>query len=118
MRVKIASIADRADLDKERIVMKVLSDTDIGSYAVFNAEVQNGVVTTGVQDVFWFPDKKVSEGDFVVLYTKRGKQSEKKLHVGGKMTHFFYWGSSTPKWKTGGTAPVLLFISEWEAFTE
>lgn len=118
MRVKITSIADRADLNKERIVMKVLSDTDIGGYAVFDAEYQEGIVTTGVQDVFWFPDKKVSAGDFVVLYTKRGKPSEKKLPIRGKTTHFFYWGSSSPKWNTDGTTPVLLFISEWEAFTE
>jgi hypothetical protein len=118
MRIKITSIADRADLTKERIVMKVLSDTNIGDYAVFDAEYRHGTVTTGVRDVFWFPDKDVSSGDIVVLYTKRAKQSEKILKASRKTAHFFYWGSTKPKWETERTVPVLMSISEWEAFTE
>jgi hypothetical protein len=115
VKVKIQSIADRGVPDKERIVMNVLSDTDIGGYAIFEASFRDGTVTTGVYDVFWFPDKQVNVGDYVVLYTKSGTQSEKTLK-NGKKSHFFYWGSAGTKWDTKRSAPVLLLISEWSAF--
>jgi hypothetical protein len=115
MKVKITSIADLGVLEKERIVMKVLSSTDIGSYVIFEAIYREGNITTGVKNVFWFPDKEVSAGDFVVLYTKQGKQNEKILESGNK-SHFFYWGSNDSKWKTNKMAPVLLAISDWQTF--
>ena len=115
MKVKITSIADPGVLAKERIVMKVLSDTDIGVYAIFEANYRDGNITTGVKDVFWFPDKSVSAGDLVVLYTKQGNQNEKLLE-GGNKSHFFYWGLGNPKWKTTSTAPVLLEVSNWQVY--
>ena len=113
MRIKINKIADAGVLNNERIVMKALSDADVGKYAVFESRYRDDSITTGVEDVFWFPDKEVSKGDYVVLYTKRGNQSEKTLRSGNK-SHFFYWGSTSAKWGNTQTVPALLEIADWE----
>ncbi|MCH2451067.1 MAG: hypothetical protein MK198_13095 [Gracilimonas sp.] len=117
MRVKIKSISDSGNIKKERIVMKVLSNTNIGNYSLFESETISDGVTTSLLDVFWFPDKKVEAGDLVVLYTKSGNQNEKQIK-NGNTAHFFYWESNNAKWKGSESAPVLLEIADWQAYFE
>lgn len=115
MKIKIQSIADRGNPQKERIVMVVQSRTDVGQFALLDAGYSDGGVNTYTRDVYWFPDKPVNEGDYVVLYTKSGKDSE-KLQKSGKKSHFFYWGKSGSKWEGTDMAPVLLQVEEWMSF--
>ncbi len=115
MNIKINSIADRGVPKKERLVMKVLRDTDVGEYAVFRAGTEDGGVTTDVRNVFWFPDKPVSAGDFVVLYTKTGTASE-KTSASGTKSHFFYWSLQEPLWLPEEDSAVLLHIDTWISF--
>lgn len=112
MNIKISSIADRGVPAKERLVLRVLADTDIGQYAVFRTGVTEGNVTIGVANVFWFPDKPVAVGDLVVLYSKHGTQGEKVLEGGGK-AHFFYWGYQGSLWDANDKAAVVLHIDKW-----
>ncbi len=100
---------------KERIVMKSKVTTDVGEFAVFCTTANSGVVTTGVLNTFWFPDKIVEPGDLVILYSKGGTQSEKRLHS-GRTAHFFYWGAGPAIWNQDGVAPVLLHIDQWNAY--
>jgi hypothetical protein len=115
MKIKIQSIADRGNLQKERIVMVVQELTDIGRFAMLDAGYSDGGVNTYTRDVFWFPDKRVSAGDYVVLYTKSGKENEKFLKS-GKKSHFFYWGRDGSKWDGNDMAPVLLHVDQWVSF--
>jgi hypothetical protein len=113
MTLKLRSIAAPGDLEKERLVLKALSDTDVGDYAVLLSGIANdGGPTSGRKRAYWFPDVKVRGGDTVVLYTKRGDRSKKPLD-GGRTAHFFYWGSDSPLWDENHCA-VLLFASEWD----
>src|SRR2546426_12435252 len=84
MSVIIRSIADIGNVRKERVVMKVVTATDIGQYAMFRAGYDGRNVTTGVTDVFWFPDKAVGPGDFVVLYSRAGTSTEHSNKDGTK----------------------------------
>ena len=115
MNVKFSSIADRGDVSKERVVLKVLAETDVGHFAVLRTGRRDNMATTGVKDIFWFPDKAVKAGDLVVLYTKSGVQSEKTLDNGSK-AHFFYWGQSAPLWGTNDVVGVVLYSSDWNTF--
>jgi len=46
---------------------------------------------------YWFPDKLIKTGDWVVLYTKEGTSSEK---AGDRAkTYFYYWGFGEPQWQ-------------------
>ena len=114
MNIKFNSIADSGVLADERLILKVLLDTDIGEFVMFRAKARNDIVTTGVENVFWFPDKAVKAGDLVVLYTKKGAQSEKTLKDGTR-AHFFYWGISSAIWDDKSMAAIILHVSEWES---
>ena len=112
MKIDIKSIADKGNFEKERLVLKVLADTDIGDYLVLQTGFNDNEVTIGTYHTYWFPDKAVSAGDLVVLYTRAGKENEKLLNS-GKSAHFFYWGLAKPIWKNKERAPVVLHAPEW-----
>lgn len=111
MNVK-SSIADPGVPEKERLVLNIEQDTDIGRYAVFFTHfTEAGKVSANVERTFWFPDLKVRAGDFVVLYTKKGARSEKENQDKSK-SYFFYWNLDAPIWIDKGAA-VLAYLPEW-----
>ncbi len=113
MKLKIMSFPDAGDLQKERVVMKAEADLDIGQYAAFLTNLQDGSASSGRQTAFWFPDGDVKLNDFVVLYSKHGKESTKVIS-GTRTAHFFYWGYDTAQWVPDGTnGLVVLKVSEW-----
>lgn len=114
MKLKITNIRDQGNLDKERVVMKVESGGNVGEFLLVQSEYHNNSVTNGVYDTYWFPDKDVNVGDFVVLYTKSGTNSEKPFKE--VKSHFFYWGRKQPMWNTENRAAVLMHAPTWESF--
>jgi hypothetical protein len=113
MSLVFSSIADRGIPGKERIVLKADAATDVGEYAVFQTGVEDGSVTTALQGAFWFPDKEVAQGDYVILYTRGGVQSERVLKS-GKKSHFFYWGRTEDTlWRSTNHALVVLHVDKW-----
>ena len=114
MKLKITAIRDAGNLQKERVVMKVESSCDVGEFLLLQTGFRNGSVTTGVRNTFWFPDKSVGTGDFVVVYTKAGTASERDFK--DVKSHFFYWGRSEPVWRNSNIKPVLMHAPDWESF--
>lgn len=114
MKVTIKEIIDHGHND-ERIVLSVKEDTDIGEYVVLDTTyTKDGGVSNKVRHPYWFPDKKVSKGDLVILYTKKGKQSETK-NANGSISHFFYWGLDINVWNDDGDYALLFHIDEWQS---
>jgi len=114
MNIEISSVAEKQNLEKERIILRVTADTDVGSFALLQTGFSGDEVTIGVHQTYWFPYKRVEAGDLVVLYTKKGTQNENTLKS-GKKAHFFYWGLSAAIWGKSDRAPVLLYAPEWES---
>ena len=114
MTMKIQSIAEKGNLEKERVVIRVVKPIDAGEYLLLCTGFSNGSVNTGVVATFWFPDKEVNTDDLVVVYTKSGNPSEKQLD-GGRKAHFFYWGRSNPLWGPAEKGVVLLHAPVWES---
>ncbi|MFY7867162.1 hypothetical protein [Roseateles sp.] len=116
MNLKLRSVAGKGVAEEERLVIDVLRECELGEYAVFHTgfSVETGNVDIGVSNTFWFPNKEVRNGDLVVLYTKRGRSSEKALENGRK-AYFFYWEKTGPLWSADDKAAVLLHAPEWEA---
>lgn len=113
MRINISSFADAGNFQKERIVIRVGADIDLGEYAVFcTALSKDGKATSGRKMAYWFPDGDVKKEDLVVLYTKRGNSSKKELSD-GRTAHFFYWGDDRAVWGGNGNAAVLLHVAGW-----
>jgi hypothetical protein len=112
MMLEIASFAEPGNHEKERLVIKALSDLDVGKYVVLVSTVSaTQTPTSGRKTAYWFPDQLIKAGDLVVLYTKSGVTSHKKI-VGGT-AYFYYWGLTKPLWGTGQNTAVLARITEW-----
>lgn len=115
MNVKIKAIREKGVSAKERLVLQVLADCDIGEYAVFNAKaIGEANVSSNVRDSYWFADGIAKAGDLVVLYTKGGIKKQ-KVNENGSTTHFFYWGRKDPVWNESASAVVLLKIEDWDS---
>ena len=93
MRVQIQYVADRGDLSRERLVMRVRQDVDIGDFMLVRTGFEEDEVTTDVSNALWFPYERLRAGDLVVVYSKRGGSKRKRLDDGHK-AHFFYWGKT------------------------
>jgi hypothetical protein len=114
MKLQIPIVRDAGNLSAERLVMRVSGATDIGEFIAFRSGVENGIVTTNVTHVFWFPDQSIRSGDIVVLYTKAGIQKQ-RVNRNGYTSHFFYWGLTQPVWDNANYAAVVAHIDEWNS---
>ena len=114
MKLKITAIRDTGDLNKERIVMKVESSTDIGHYVLLCVDTVDGQPTTGVRNTYWFPNKNINTGDYVVVYSKEGFNSEHEFKT--VRSHFFYLGSKKTIWDEDNVGATVLHAPDWESF--
>lgn len=113
MNIEIVDIKDRGNKNKERLVLKAKANLDIGYYIVF-LTIKTGAdsFSSNPEKIYWFPDKKVQEGDLVVLYTKTGTDSS-TLNKSGSTSYFFYWGLSSAAFKDEKKMPVVIEAKGW-----
>lgn len=112
MNLEIRSFADVGNPANERIVLKALTDVDVGQYAVLRSGVSGSTPTAGRKIAYWFPDEKVQANDLVILYTKKGSRSTKRLDS-GRTAYFFYWGREDTLWSDDQFGAVLLEVADW-----
>ncbi|MFP3500495.1 hypothetical protein SB759_40420, partial [Pseudomonas sp. SIMBA_059] len=73
-------------------------DLDLTYFAIFSCRASaKGYFAGEIPIAYWFAPKKILANDYVVLYTKYGKQSEKE-NPSGSTSHFFYWKKSETIW--------------------
>ena len=115
MQLELKSFADAGVLDKERLIIRVLADVNIGSYVVLRSKKnENGMTITGTKDAYLFPEVKVSSGDMIVLYTKRGTSRKKVLEGDGGMGHFYDWSKGYPCWGADSSnTSVRIYADSW-----
>lgn len=112
MKVRIRYVVNPGDMDRERLVMQVRRDVDIGNFMLVRTGFEDDEVTTSVSHAFWFPDKQLRAGDLVVVYSKAGNDNQKLLDD-GQEAHFFYWDQKSPLWDDGQFVPVLFYTPQW-----
>jgi hypothetical protein len=113
MKLKIVKIIDRGVVDKERLWLKVLQDTDMEYHIVFDTTyTSQDSISNLLRHAYWFRSKHVRSGDSVVLYTKGGDPSSKQ-NTDGTTTHFFYWGLDKTIWNREGDCAVVFDITGW-----
>ena len=124
--LRLKSIENSGVPDKERLVLQVEKGTadedelDLGNYAIFGCKFgSKGSPLSGQFFIgYWFVSKKLTPGDYVVLYSKSGPRAEKKL-PDGTTSHFFYWGTdeNVSIWD-GEIKPVLVKTGSWNYIKE
>lgn len=113
--LSISNIRDIGDLNKERVVIPINSECNLGNYVIFRSNASATNLLAGPMIAYWFPNNNdLKEGDIVVLYSKKGLK--KKKEVDGKTTYFYYWGSASPIWNEPRTAAVLSQFPEWSSW--
>ena len=110
--MQIQSVADSGDLSRERLVMRVRQDVDIGDFVLIRTGFEHDEVTTDASNVIWFPYQRLRAGDLVVVYSKRGTDGWKQLDNGHRECRF-YWHQDSPLWNDDHVAPVLLYAPQW-----
>ena len=115
MKIIFDSIKDAGSLEKERIIFKVIEPTNIGCYlAAESVRINDNTFSAKIQNVFWFPDQEMREGDLVVLYTKSGTKAN-TINSDNSTTYFFYWGLNRPHTDIEKSTIVILEAS-WRTF--
>lgn len=114
MKLKITAIREPGNLEKERIVMKALAPINVGDYVLLRTGFFDGSVTNKIHTAFWFPDKDIKENDYVVVYTKNGRDSEKEFK--GVLSHFFYIKLTESIWDIPERSAVLMYAPDWQSF--
>lgn len=114
MTIEIKYVKDAGNLSKERVILKVNENDDIGRYILFDTTYyDDGSVSNEIRHSIWFPDKTIHAGDLVIAYTKNGKNSQKE-NKDGTISHFFYLGLGKTIWNKDGDAVVLIEAKTWQ----
>ncbi|MDO8407788.1 MAG: hypothetical protein Q7S95_00940 [bacterium] len=115
MQLKVKKISDAGIYEKERIVLEVTSNTQIGNYFVLKSKrTAPGKISSIISEVFWLPDREVKKDDLVVIYSKLGKSST-KVNESGSTSYFFYLGKNLPVWNSKDDCALLLETADWNA---
>ena len=114
MKIEIVKILERGGANQERLWLKVISNTDLKYFIVFDTTYTAPNSISNLQrHAYWFKPKDVKAGDYVVLYTKKGTPSE-VINENGTTTHFFYWGLDKTIWNDTGDCAVLFEVNSWQ----
>jgi hypothetical protein len=114
MTINVNYIKDAGIIAKERIVLRALTDDDLGLYFLFKStDMGNGSVENSVSHPIWLPDKPVKARDLIVIYSRQGNPSQVK-NKSGSETYFFYLGSTETIWNESRDCVVLLQCKTWQ----
>jgi len=114
MKIEIVKILERAVANKERLWLKVLADTELQYFIVFDTTYTSNTSISNLQrHAYWFKPKQVKAGDYVVLYTKPGTPSQ-TTNENGTTTHFLFWGLENTVWNDTGDCAVLFEVNSWQ----
>ncbi|WP_122429430.1 hypothetical protein [Pseudomonas viridiflava] len=111
MKLKIASVFNHGDLDKEHVSLNVLEDCNLSAYVLMDTTYdKDAKVSNKHRHVKWLPSVQVKKGNKVSVWTKKG--TDKSLEAeDGTVWHRVYWNMNTSVWNNDGDVAVLLQIS-------
>ena len=112
MDLKVLYVKDAGIKSKERIILQAINDCDIGTYLLFDTTYKGKYISDKVRHSFWLPDKKVKNGDKIIIYTKEGEEKNKSNNDGNS-SYFFYWGLDTTIWNKEEDCAVLIRIEDY-----
>jgi hypothetical protein len=100
MKISVVSIENQGDREKEVVTL---------ANATFAPDDH---ITKMFQDNYWFPSRKVKEGDYVLLFSRNGEDTEQKNNL-GSTSHILFWGAPDAVWHEKDTEIALFELSGW-----
>ena len=114
MRIEILDIVERGVPNKECLVLKVIAECDLSYFIVLDTVyLTPNSISSSNKNSYWFKPKKVKSGDYILLYSGIGKDSESN-NTDGSVNHVMCWGKSNTLWNKEGDCAVLFEISSWQ----
>lgn len=115
MELEILSIKNKGDHTQESVTLRALTRCQIGHYVLFDSTyTREGKVSNEVRHTYWFPDKVVAAGDFLVLHIAPGR-TDPHPNQANTITHHFHWGISRPVWNDDQDFATLLHVADWKS---
>lgn len=112
--LRFVNVAEPGFFAEERIIFRPSSRLNLMEYVI--VPMKGGHSPNDAEDlntdVFWFPDKEVEPGDFVLLYTKSGNDHSFTDSEGNEV-HVLYWNKERAVWRDPSTAAAVLKVSDW-----
>lgn len=98
MEVEIIGVADKGNLDKERLVIKVVQQCNLAWLIVMdNTYDEEGRLSNKWRHVYVMPKIMANEGDYIWLYTKKGNILTRD-NTSGTKTYELFWGLDQTLW--------------------
>lgn len=116
MKLAIISVHNHGDYSQEYVFLRANEDCDVGRYAIADSTYTDANrVSNKLRHFHWFQDKKIKKGEYVSLWTGKGKDTVTKTDSGAPV-HRFYWGLERAVWNDTGDCAVLLEMNTWQFF--
>lgn len=115
MELEIHSVADKGNLDSERLWVQVTADVpNLMYFAVADTTyTDDGKVSNELRHIYWLPPNWLAaKGDWIALYTKSGSNS-KASNDKGTTTHTFYWNLGRTVWNKGKDQAIVFKLATW-----
>lgn len=115
MKLKLISISNHGDYNKEFVDLLATSDCQIGEHILADTTYKNeNTVSNKLRHTYWFPNKEIKSGEYVRIFTGSGSAGT-VISPNGSTIHKLYWGLKTAVWNDEGDSAVLMQIAEWKA---
>lgn len=116
MKAKIISVHNHGDVSQEYVLIQAQEDCDTVRLVLADSTyTASGKVSNKLRHTYWLPSKQVSKGDYIVVFTGKGKSASSEDKYGVPV-HRFYWGLETAVWNDDGDCAVLQELVTWQFF--
>jgi hypothetical protein len=117
MKVSVAGIYDRGNLDKERVHFRADIDLNLSFFVLLDTRLITPTeVTAGNLSAFWFPPRPILRGQHVVVYTRAGSVNSETRND-GSIFHFLFRGLPNPLYAAPQATAVLVEVQTWASAT-
>lgn len=102
-------IENRGIPNMERILIYINENVDMGQYGImlglFNQQTKTALPSP--DKLFWFGDGIVNKGDWLVIYSGKGKPQTQKNDSEDSNIFYLYWNSSMTIFTNTQVVPIL-----------
>lgn len=113
--LKLHSVSDRGIPNKEKIVIYVEENTNMGQYGIILGHTNQDKTTLPYNDNFyWFGDGLVTKGDWITLYTGKGKPTSYEWEPTKGTVYSIHWGRDTTMFTNTNIVPILFKVGAVE----
>lgn len=116
MKLKIVSVHNQGDFDKEHVLLRAVEDCNLTHYLLADTTyIKDDVVSNRLRHTYWFIDKPIKKGDYVSVWTKSGIDTEGTMQDGTPI-HRLFWNLKTAVWNDTGDCAILVYTPNWQQF--